>query len=224
MIPSGGNNGWATEVISTILLYPRQGQRNPTLALSRKTTTSIICAAGLADSTTVQIVQLDGTVLGNIAVENVKVLDLAFDQLDRHFLLWEAEDSKIFMHWYDPLLSAYVTTEIAEGNNPCCQLDDYRDRFIPQSDILLFYQRGNEIFYRTQRDRYLIEYEVPHELENLILETCGMGTNLRFTLRIVSDDGIVLCAGQTPIRIGNNYVGLNWGEIPWAKSSSNTET
>lgn len=224
MLPAGGNNGWSDEVITTVFLYPRQGARDRNLALSRKTLSSDIAYAGISNDGSIEVGNLDGSVIEIISTTEPASVDLAFDQGDHHFVAWEVPGNKIIMRWYDPLIPGYVTTEIAEGNNPCCQIDDYRPIYALDSDIFLFYQRGDFVFYRMQRDRYLVEYEVPHSLQDIILETCGMGTNLRFTIRINSIDGIVLCAGQTPIRIGNNYVGLNWGEIPWAKSSSNTET
>jgi hypothetical protein len=224
MIPTGGNNGWATEVISTVLLYPRQNDRNLELALTRKTLVNTVVYAAITVADEIEVADLEGNLIERLSAEDALCVDVCFDQLDRHFVVWELPDSRIFMRWYDPNTSAYLTTLIAEGNNPCCQLDDYRDRFIANSDIFLFYQRGDRIFYRSQRDRYLVEYEVPHQLQDIKLETCGMGSNLRFTLRVTSIDSIILCAGQTPIRVENNYVGLNWGEIPWAKSSSNTET
>lgn len=224
MIPSGGNNGWATEILATQFLYPRQADRNPTLAVSRKTTVNTVGSAIITKDDVIKVLESSGDLVEEIIVPDAVMVDLCYDQLDRHFVVWEVPESKIYIRWYNPLISQYATTLIAEGNNPCCQLDDYRDRFIANSEILLFYQRGNRIFYRQQKDRYLVEYEVPHSLQDIRLETCGMGTNLRFTLRITSIDAIVLCAGQTPIKAGANYVGLNWGEIPWAKSSSNTET
>lgn len=224
MLPTIINDGWAYESVTTILLYPRNGAKTPEFSRSRRTIETDVWVAAI--NTLGQIVVLDASqvVQETITATEPLNVDLAFDQNDRYFVCWEQDDSDIYIRWYDPLVSMHVTTLIAEGNNPCCSIDDYRSVYIPSSDIFLCYQREDLVFYRLQRERYLIEHSIPHSLQDVILETCGMGTNLRFTIRVQSVDGIVLCAGQTPIRIENNYVGLYSGEIPWSNSSSNTET
>lgn len=223
MLPSTVNGGWAYEPVSSILLYPRNSGKTKTYSRSRKTLTDVVWEVRTILDGSIQLIDNLGVIQETVVANSPETIDLAFDQNDRHFITWEKDDN-IYIKWYDPIETGYVTTLIAQGNNPCCSIDDYRSVYIPSSDILLCYQRSDLVFYRLQRDRYLIEYPIPHDLQDVILDTCGMGTNLRFTIRVESIDGIVLCAGQTPIRVDNNYVGLNWGEIPWAKSSSNTET
>lgn len=223
MLPTNINGGWAHENVTTTLLFPRNDISLGTFSRSRRTISTDIWSVQINADKTITVFDQSGSLQETIIGEDPSNVDIAFDQNDRYTITWEEPGNKIYILWFDPVRVDYTTTLIAEGNNPCCSIDDYRSIYIPDSDVFIFYQREDSVFYRMQRDRYLVEYEVSHTLQDIKLETCGMGTNLRLTLRVTSIDGIVLCAGQTPIKIGTNYVGLYWGEIPWAKSSSNTE-
>lgn len=224
MIPSGGNNGWSTETVHSTLLHPRNAPRNPEFARSRKTLSSDIWWAAVENINEIAVYNHLGQEEGRVVAVVPSYIDIAFDQNDRFFLSWLEDDDKIKIYWYDPLISNYTITEIAQGTNPCCQLDDYRAIFIPNSDILLVYQRENNVFYRQQRDRYLVEYAVPHNFSAVEIDTCGMATNLRFSIRIKSTDVIILLLGDVPLKIDNTNIGYYSGIVPWQTSSSNTTT
>lgn len=224
MIPSGGDSGWATEDISCILLAPRQAPVDKIVAYSRKCLSSDIWYAKLGiakiqvfDSADVLQFEL------NIPRPASKV-DLCFDQLDRPCLTWQNDLDEIYLYWYDPTIPGYVTTKLANATNPCCQVDNYTVNYLPLSDILVFYQQGDIVKFRRQRDRFNTEYQVPHNLQDIVLDTCGFGTNWRFVLRIYSIDAVIVTVENNPVMIGGDTVGFKWGTIPWAKSSSNTGT
>lgn len=217
MLPSGGTDGWQEEVISTELLPPRNGLKDKFLGYSYLHTsdelhsiTRLKNAIQIKDSENALVVQFD--------IPNAICVDIAFDQLDRYVAVWELADDQVWMNWFNPVSGVRESIQIATGNNPCCAMDERRDIFSSISDIFIVYQRGDEIFYRLQRDRYLVEYPVPHDQEGVILETCGMGTNLRFTIRTRSEDALVLMAGSRPVGADTDIVGLPWGVTPWDRN------
>lgn len=218
MLPANsGNQGWEMEILETALLPPRQVPKVPLFAQSLKTRSDEIWSLYYRNDH-IQLVSPTEVITFQIPIMGVKCIDLAFDQLDREFITWELPGNQVWMYWYDPNLASHTTTQIATGNNPCCMIDERRDKLIPDSDVFIFYQVDNHVYYRLQRERYLIAHEIPHDHEDVTLETCGMGTNLRMTLRTVTTDALILMAGEVPISAGDDQVGLPWGVIPWDES------
>lgn len=110
-----------------------------------------------------------------------------FDQNMRPFIAFTADETSKF-YWFDPTVSQFVVTELPAGSrNPRCTLDDKRALQNSISDIILAYLRDSSLYFRAQRDRYLIEYVLyapsganpPLE----VLEQVGMADNLRLRFR-----------------------------------------
>jgi hypothetical protein len=215
MLPANsGNQGWEMTILGTVLLPPRQVPKDPLFAQSLKTRSDEIWSLYYRNNN-IQLVNPANVITFQIPLMNVISIDLAFDQLDREFIVWELPGNQVWMYWYDPNLAAHTMTQIAAGNNPCCMIDERRDKMIPDSDVFIFYQVDDHVYYRLQRERYLIQHEIPHNHEDVVLETCGMGTNLRMTLRTASSDALIIMAGEKPVGVDNDQVGLPWGAIPW---------
>lgn len=90
---------------------------------------------------------------------DITELSLAFDQNMRLFIAFvQAGQAKFY--WYDPIAEAMVFDEATLGaaTNPRCTLDDKRSTQIPVSDIVLAYVRAGSLYYRSQQDRYTVEY------------------------------------------------------------------
>lgn len=82
--------------------------------------------------------------------------------------------------WFDTNINNYVTSifDGANFNMLACH-DDVRDISSSTSDVICSYQRGHSVFYRQQRERYLIEnVGAVAAAGNLV--ACGMGTQWRF--------------------------------------------
>lgn len=224
MLPNDINGGWAYERVSTQLLYPRHAYRDRLNSRSRRTIATDIWTVAIEFQHNIVIRDADDNVVQTLVAVEPNSCDIAFDQNDRYFISWDQSDGYVYIYWYDPTVNEYVTNNIAIGYNSCSSIDDYRPINIPNSDIFLVYQRGNELFYRIQRERFLIEHLVPHVLEEAAVQTCGMGTNLRFTIVAESIDGIILMAGDNPVMVNDFHTGYYWGTELWPKSSSNTAT
>jgi hypothetical protein len=162
MLPSGGTAGWQEEVLSTVLLPPRNMLKDKFLAYSYLHTTDELHSI-VRLKNAIQIKNSGGAIVAQLAAPNALCVDLAFDQLDRYVAVWELAGDQIWMNWFNPISSVRESIQIATGNNPCCAMDERRGIFSSISDIFIFYQRGDLIFYRLQRDRYLVEYPVPHD-------------------------------------------------------------
>lgn len=124
---------------------------------------------------------------------NVTWASLTFDQNMNPFVAF-TEDGVSKFWWYDSTVPGQVFEEslIATAVTPCCCLDDRRPSFSANSDIILAYIRNNNLYYRQQRDRYLVEYLLRSGVGGR-LDTVGMTVNyrLQFRLRDVLDVSIV---------------------------------
>lgn len=219
MLPAGGTDGWVDEVISTELLFPRNGTKLPfvghALIYSAYEARTLTWDPLLGQFT---LTNAAGTVLHTLARSGVISCDLAFDSLDRQFYCWLEANDQIWMYWFNSVSSAFEITNITSGENPCCAFDERRIILSSQADIYLFYQRDNLIFYRLQRDRYLVEYPVPDSIAAVELETCGMGTNSRMTLRVQLSDHVLFALGEKPMLIEGEYCGYPLGVNPWQRN------
>lgn len=87
-------------------------------------------------------------------------LGLAFDQQMRIFLTW-LEAAGAFYRWFDTQTSAFTISQLPVGSDrPFCQLDDARPLQSSSSDVILGYVRASHLYYRQQRDRYGVEYDL----------------------------------------------------------------
>lgn len=89
---------------------------------------------------------------------------LTFDFNGRPFVAFEQE-GVVWIWWYDPLTSSQVFSQISEGVLPFARLDERRPEFSTISDIILIYFRNGSMFFRVQRDRFLVEY--PTQFTNI---------------------------------------------------------
>ncbi len=109
--------------------------------------------------------------------------DLTFDQAGRAFVVYVKLDG-VWIYWYDPTIPGFTKTQLdATASNPFCTLDMRDPTQNDTSDILVFYQRANAIYYRISSDRYATEYSTPvTALDGKNIHRCGIGKNYRYTL------------------------------------------
>lgn len=87
----------------------------------------------------------------------ISEISFTFDQNMRPVLAFvQAGQPKIW--WYDPSSSGQVVTNLpASAITPRVILDDKRAQENSISDVILAYVRNGGLYYRQQRERYLIE-------------------------------------------------------------------
>jgi hypothetical protein len=112
-------------------------------------------------------------------------ISLAFDQNMRWSVGYIA-NGVLKLRWYDSTVSARVTTTFEAAVNPKMALDDKRALSVDTSDMILAYLRGSTLYYRQQRDRFLIERALRTDLfPGTKLKNIGMNKNLRMQFELV---------------------------------------
>lgn len=117
---------------------------------------------------------------------NVTYVSLSFDANMNPFVSFTQAGVSEFW-WYDTVLGAQVfdPTTIATATSPYATLDDRRVMQDASRDILLFYIRSGNLYFRQQRDRYTIEYLLKTGVIGDVL-LAGMQTNLRVGITVGS--------------------------------------
>lgn len=109
---------------------------------------------------------------------------LAFDTSMRPAYAWQIGEDSCVLRYYDTVLADFTEITFTGIYSPCLTLDDSRTQSSSVSDIIFAYLKGNQLCYRQQRDRFLIEY-VLAEVTQQHLMRVGMTKSyrLQFMLR-----------------------------------------
>lgn len=127
---------------------------------------------------------------------NVFEFAFTFDQNMRWVTMVTLTDGTSKFRWYDSSVAAYVTTVYTGIASVRLVLDDTRFLQLQTgaTDVIMTYIKlaTNELCFRAQRDRYLIEYILYSPLSaNLLISNFGMHNRLRlqwrFRYRIFSE-------------------------------------
>lgn len=110
---------------------------------------------------------------------DITEISLTFDQNMRPALAYvEAGTAKL--RWYDSTIPGYDVISLPAGSiTPRVAMDDKRAKQATISDIILAYVRSGSLYYRQQRDRFLIEYELSTGITTGLIKI-GMNNRLRF--------------------------------------------
>src|SRR5690606_8212638 len=120
-----------------------------------------------------------------LVVPGVQEISLTFDQNMQPALAYLTADGA-FLYWFDTTLPGFTTLALPAGSHsPRITLDDKRATQTANSDIILAYMRGGALYYRQQRDRFLIEYELANGLHGAELDQIGMNTLNRLQFRLL---------------------------------------
>lgn len=112
------------------------------------------------------------------AVPGMTEVSLAFDQNMRPALAF-VDPTGSYFRWFDTGVGAIVVAPV-DGETPRIVLDDTRlvgSFGYQNNDIILAYKRAGVLYFRQQRDRFLIEYDPTAALPEqraLIAESGGL--------------------------------------------------
>ena len=89
--------------------------------------------------------------------EDITQLSLAFDQNMNAFVAFvQAGQAKYY--WYDSLIEQQIISNLPVGATyPRATLDDHRMLETAHSDIIMVYLLNGNLYFRMQRDRYLVQ-------------------------------------------------------------------
>ena len=141
---------------------------------------AILFNPGLAES----YVQLDAPEVSPftlLELPNITEISISFDQLMRPTLAF-VRNGIAYLRWFDSVPGQYVIDEIGAGIiTPRVSMDDKRliatDGYM-LNDVIMAYVRGGNLYYRQQRDRFLIERLLAEGVNPLI--KIGFTRGLRF--------------------------------------------
>lgn len=120
-----------------------------------------------------------------LKVENVKSLSLSFDFNMHPTIAYTTENANkkisAFLYWYDTAQAKQITTEYGvDYKTPQVSLDDHRLHQSANADIIFAYIKNENLYYRQQRDRFLIERLLHEGVGDVELTQIGMTTKNRF--------------------------------------------
>jgi len=112
-----------------------------------------------------------------LTVSNVNALSFAFD-LNMRPIITYVVNNEVFLWWFDSSVGDQVTTNFgSEFKTPQLALDEHRNQFSSNADVIFAYIKGSHLYVRIQRDRYQIEYDLG---DGQALIQIGMMENNRF--------------------------------------------
>lgn len=116
---------------------------------------------------------------------DVTEIALCFDQNMRWSVAY-IQGGILKLRWFDSVLGQYVVSVFTEARTPKMALDDKRQTHLDTSDMVLAYMRGSTLYYRQQRDRFMVERVLRDNLyPNTKLKNIGMGNKLRMQFELV---------------------------------------
>jgi hypothetical protein len=134
------------------------------------------------DGANINIKPVLSSVVFTLPMPGVLTVSLAFDNNMGLAFAWQTLAGSN-LYYFDTDLSAY-TTKIFPGTTSCrvC-VDEPRDYYNADSDVMIGYTRSNTLYYRQQRDKYNIEYTVGATNRTLRKMAPSLGNRLQFELR-----------------------------------------
>ena len=110
-------------------------------------------------------------------------ISLAFDYSMNPTFAY-VDGSGAHLRGFDTSVGGIVTTDFPGILNPRITLDEKRDLFAVDADIIMAYTRSNGLYFRQQRDRYLTEYLLKEDV-NATLVSVGMNTSNRLQFQMI---------------------------------------
>lgn len=156
---------------------------------------------GVKEECRITINSADTTPYLFLTDQDITEVAFAFDQ-NMNPLIAYMQNGDAKFYWYDSLIEDYATLTLPAGSrSPKCCLDDKRHTQRSSSDVLLVYGRADKLYYREQRDRYTIEYELATILPGDDVLIVGMTTANRIQIGVGLRD---YPAGTVNYRITSN--------------------
>ena len=134
--------------------------------------------------------ELGGSPATLFTAPGITELSLTFDQNMRACVAF-VQAGVTNLWWFDSYAATMVITSFAGAESPMVSLDDKRPLQTGSSDILFFYLRGGQIFYRQQRDQFGVERYLADAPANAQrIDAVGMNTGGRMQLLFHFPDAV----------------------------------
>ncbi len=188
--------GWSNVVVTDDLISPQGPRPDPTTECLEYGPVAIgDTSAGMWDNTwrcfyEGGLVKIENQTtldppITLFAFANVVHLSLTWDQQGRTFVAFVTSDQGLHLYWYDPIAEAFVVTDFGPADI-CfiCQPDRRPIQIdLGQTEAVLVYQVGEDVFQRLQSDRWQVESSVP--LDGIpALQISNLATNRAARLQL----------------------------------------
>lgn len=142
------------------------------------------------DGTAVKLSTVSDTDVSTVFTAGlVTELAFTFDQNMRLAMVYvQAGVAKL--RWYNPLVNAIVTDTLFGATSPMIGLDDKRERFLQDSDIIVGYVKDGAVYYRLQRERFITEHhlaDLPANGGTHRIMNFGMTSRGRFEIAVKTE-------------------------------------
>lgn len=123
----------------------------------------------------------DNVIAFTLLAADVQTVSLAFDNNMGLVIAWMTSiDAKLY--YFDTLTSSYITRTFVGPTSCRVVVDDARDFYTAQSDVIFSYTRIGNLYWRQQRDRYDIERLAGPTTKLLRKMAPNVGNRLQFQL------------------------------------------
>lgn len=123
----------------------------------------------------------DGPIAFSLEQGGVLSVSLAFDNNMGLVIAWTTT-SGASLYYFNTLTSTYITRFFADISSCRVCVDDAREFYSANSDVIFSYTRSGTLYYRQQRDRYDVEYTIGTTSKQLIRAAPNVGNRLQFQL------------------------------------------
>jgi hypothetical protein len=130
----------------------------------------------------IKIKPSDGDVVWQRGEPGIKSLSCAFDNNMSQVIGWR-KDTGCALYYYDTTIQQFRVRDFPDATACRVCVDDPRDFYNAQSDVMFIYTSGNRLYYRQQRDRYDIEYFIGNTTK--ILKRAGPNVGYRLQIELV---------------------------------------
>jgi len=124
---------------------------------------------------------VDGPIAFTLVASDVQTVSLAFDNNMGLVIGWTTSvDAKLY--YFDTLTFGYITRTFVGLTSCRVVVDDARDFYLAQSDVIFSYTMSGNLYWRQQRDRYDVERLVGPTTKLLRKMAPTIGNRLQFQL------------------------------------------
>ena len=115
---------------------------------------------------------------------DITAVSLAFDSNMQPTITY-TEAGVVKLRWFDAVSGDFVITTLTGATMSKVATDDKRESQEGASDVIVAYIRADVLYWRMQRDRYLVEYTAGALPAGYRLVTIGMNAINRFQFKAV---------------------------------------
>ena len=134
------------------------------------------------DGTSIRLKPLDGDVVWTYTVSDIRDVSCSFDNNMSQVVAFTKDDG-CYLYYRDTLTQQFITRQFLGATKCRVCVDDARDFYNPESDVMFFYTLNNKLYYRQQRDRYDIQVWVADTKKEL--RRVGPNKGLRLQVELI---------------------------------------